>query len=65
MKVHYYIACLDEEDISKQIYAQAESEDSLPDRLLNIVEYGASNVSPECENTGEEDSHSSGEETAY
>ena len=33
-------------------------------RLLNIVEYGASNVSPECENTGE-DSHSSGEETAY
>ena len=35
--------------------AQAESEDSLPDRLLNTVECGESNLCPEGENTEVED----------
>ena len=45
--------------------AQSISEESLPDRLLNTVEYGMNSLSPEDENTEGEENRSSGEETAY
>jgi len=45
----------------KRRVIQPLSDDLLPDRLLNIEEY----ASPEDENTEGEESHSSGEETAY
>jgi len=45
----------------KRSVIQPLSDDFLPDRLLSIAEY----ASPEDENTEGEESHSSGEETAY
>ena len=44
---------------------QSVSEESLPDRLLNTVEYGMNSLSPEDENTEGVENHSSGEETTY
>ena len=51
--------------LPKRKMVQSVSEESLPDRLLNTKEYGKNSSSSEDENTEGEESHYTGEETAY